>query len=102
MKAPVRRCSGPSSSRIAVPEAGQLPSTPRPVSAVKRSSIGLGKPVGKVGKAWSICRPHSSQWPVVVSLPALGLPERLLVSLGSFGLHQPVETLGALSEQLGV
>ena len=43
---PVLRCSAPSSSMMAVPEAGLLPMVPMPVSASKASITSGGKPLG--------------------------------------------------------
>ncbi len=40
---PVRRCSAPSSSRITVPDAALLPSTPRPVRRENSASSSAGK-----------------------------------------------------------
>ena len=70
MRAPVRRCSSPSSWMISVPDAAQLPSTPRPVFSRNGARISSGKPSGKVRKGVSSRSPASSQWPVAVSLPA--------------------------------
>ena len=47
MSAPVRMCSGPSSSRICVPDAALLPSTGRPVRRENSAMMSGGKPVGK-------------------------------------------------------
>ena len=56
---------------ITVPLAGWLPSHPRPVSRVNASMTSGGKPSGYVGNACVSTIPIISQWPVVVSLPAL-------------------------------
>src|SRR6266480_2068743 len=54
---------------ISVPDAGLLPSTPRPVWCIKGSTTSCGKPCGYVGIGWGVTTPISSQCPVVVSLP---------------------------------
>src|SRR6186997_1415811 len=54
---------------ISVPDAGLLPSTPRPVWFMNGSMTSSGKPCGYVGNAVGVITPISSQWPVVVSLP---------------------------------
>ena len=54
---------------ISVPDAGLLPSTPRPVLCMNGSITSCGKPCGYVGIAVAVTMPISSQWPVVVSLP---------------------------------
>src|SRR5687768_2113983 len=54
---------------ISVPEAGLLPSTPRPVWFMNGSMTSSGNPCGYVGKGVGVTTPASSQWPVVVSLP---------------------------------
>src|SRR6188768_3684250 len=54
---------------ISVPDAGLLPSTPRPVWFMNGSMTSSGKPCGYVGNAVGVTTPMSSQWPVVVSLP---------------------------------
>ena len=54
---------------ISVPDAGLLPSTPRPVRFMNGSITSSGKPCGYVGNAVGVTTPIISQWPVVVSLP---------------------------------
>ena len=66
---PVRWCSSPSSWMISVPDAGLLPSTPRPVRFMNGSITSSGNPYGYVGKAVGVTTPISSQWPAVVSFP---------------------------------
>ena len=46
MGLPLRTCSSPSSSMIAVPDAVRLPSTPWPMARVKGSITSGGKPLG--------------------------------------------------------
>ena len=67
---PVRRCSGPSSAMISVPDAGTLPRAGRPIRSWNGCMISGGKPSGYRGKGRSSTIPAISQWPVVVSLPA--------------------------------
>src|SRR6187551_3481702 len=54
---------------ISVPDAGLLPSTPRPVWFMNGSMTSSGKPCGYVGNAVGVTTPIISQCPVVVSLP---------------------------------
>ena len=70
MGLPVRRCSAPSSSMIAVPLAARLPRTPAtPMASVQGPTISGGKPRGKSASGSSRTTPIISQWPVIVSLP---------------------------------
>src|SRR3954469_1939637 len=64
-------CSSPSSSRITVPEAALLPSVLRPMRRSYSAMTSAGKPFGYVRNGSSTMRPIISQWPVVVSLPAV-------------------------------
>ena len=69
---PVSKCSLPSSSIMAVPDAAIFPIIFLPVTRVKSSNNFLGKEGnsdGKVVKADSSSKPANSQCPVVVSLP---------------------------------
>src|SRR4051794_7529788 len=54
---------------ISVPDAGLLPSTPRPVWCMNGSITSNGKPCGYVGIGCGVTTPISSQCPVMVSLP---------------------------------
>lgn len=70
MGKPVRICSGPSSSMIAVPEAVLFPRNPAHPVTVKNCCIRPGgNPDGKVGNSLSRTSPASSQCPVVLSFP---------------------------------
>ena len=69
MSAPVRMCSGPSSSMIRVPDAALLPSTPRPVWRENSSMMSGGNPFGNTGNGRSSTMPIISQWPVTESFP---------------------------------
>ena len=55
---------------IAVPDAGTLPSTPRPIADSNGSNTSGGNPSGYKGNGRSSRMPIISQCPVVVSLPA--------------------------------
>jgi len=57
MSAPVRMCSGPSSSMIAVPDAALFPRTPRPVRRENSAMISDEKPSGNTGKGRSSTMP---------------------------------------------
>ena len=69
MTAPVRMCSAPSCSMMAVPEAALLPRTPRPIRREKPAMTSGAKPSGKTGNGRSSTRPIISQWPVTESFP---------------------------------
>ena len=69
--APVRMCSAPSSSMIAVPDAAMLPSTAAAGAASELGDHVRRKAVaGTPGTARSSTMPIISQWPVTESLPA--------------------------------
>src|SRR5512145_83951 len=70
MSLPVRTCSAPNRSMIAVPLAATFPSTPRPVRRSNSLISSGGKPSGYVGKGLLSWIPQISQCPVVLSLPA--------------------------------
>ena len=83
-----RRAPAPSSSMIAVPDAGLLPITCKPVSRLKgldnlrREAVGIGRERAAAG-----VRPAISQWPVVVSLPAARSVHHVRSSQGSLFFH---------------
>src|SRR5579871_1652940 len=70
MGRPVSRCRAPNSAMIAVPDAGRLPSTGRPMRASNARITSGGNPCGYVGNGRASASPISSQCPVVLSLPA--------------------------------
>src|SRR5919198_3092379 len=70
MSAPVRMCSAPSSSMIAVPDVAWLPRIVRPVCEESSASTSRGKPFGNTGKGRSRTIPIISQCPVTESFPA--------------------------------
>ncbi len=70
MGRPVRTCSSPSSAMISVPEAATLPRTSLPTASSNGRMTSGGNPSGYVGNGSSKTTPVTSQWPVVLSLPA--------------------------------
>ena len=61
---------------------GPVAEHPYPVSAVKRSSSSCGNPWGNVGSGSALTSPAISQWPMVVSLPALASRRRAKLPKG--------------------
>ncbi len=74
---------------ISVPEAGTLPITPRPVASANASTTSGGKPSGYVGMGSGVTMPISSQWPMVVSLPAERVVRRPTIDGGASAGGQP-------------
>ena len=75
---------------ISVPDAGTLPSTPRPVASANASTTSGGNPSGYVGIGSGVTMPMSSQWPMVVSLPAERVVRRPTTDGGASAGGQPL------------
>src|SRR5258706_3193621 len=89
MSAPDRMCSGPSSSRMAVPEAALFPSTPRLVCLEHSATISCEKPCAKPGNGRLNTTPIISQCPVTESFPADASAIRPTAAEGAFTGGEP-------------